>query len=139
MILDALKNLNIRAQIKSQNSLFYNGKKFSGTAFAYKRNKVLHHGTLLLDSDLKKLNKYLNNTDIKIKTKAVKSNSAEVTNLNLPFKSVTNEIIKQYIILFNDVNLEKNEFDDKTIKKYIDLRSSKKWIYCLNFRVRKKN
>ena len=57
MILDALKNLNIRAQIKSQNSLFYNGKKFSGTAFAYKRSKVLHHGTLLLDSDLKKLNK----------------------------------------------------------------------------------
>ena len=130
MILDALKNLNIRAQIKSQNSLFYNGKKFSGTAFAYKRNKVLHHGTLLLDSDLKKLNKYLNNTDIKIKTKAVKSNSAEVTNLNLPFKSVTNEIIKQYSMLFNDVNLEKNEFNDKTIKKYIDLRSSKKWIYA---------
>ena len=54
MILDALKNLNIRAQIKSQNSLFYNGKKFSGTAFAYKRSKVLNHETLLLDSDLKK-------------------------------------------------------------------------------------
>ena len=130
MILDALKNLNIRAQIKSQNSLFYNGKKFSGTAFAYKKNKVLHHGTLLLDSDLKKLNKYLNNGDIKIKTKAVKSNSAEVTNLNLSFKSVTNEIKKQYSILFNDENLEKNEFDDKIIKKYIDLRSSKKWIYA---------
>ena len=129
MILDALKNLNIEAQIKSQNSLFYNGKKFSGTAFAYKKNKVLHHGTLLLDSNLKKLNKYLNNEDIKIKTKAVKSNSAEVTNLNLSFKSVTDEIKKQYSILFNDTNFEKIEFNDKIIKEYIDLRISKNWIY----------
>ena len=32
--------------------------------------------------------------------------------------------------MFNDGNLEKIEFDDKIIKKYIDLRSSKKWIYA---------
>lgn len=54
--------------------------KFSGQAFKQTRNKVLHHGTLLFDSDLNILNEIcMPNT--KVKSKSVDSVVSKVTNL----------------------------------------------------------
>ena len=129
MIISALRDLEIFAEINSKNNLLYNGKKFSGTAFAYRKNKVLHHGTLLLNSNIENLNKYLNYNKINIKTRAVKSNPVEVTNLNLSVEPVIKSIKKQFEIIFNDNRIRNLNFDKNKIKKYYNLNKSNDWIY----------
>tara|TARA_B100000927_G_C16397181_1_gene441835 strand:- start:132 stop:1007 length:876 start_codon:yes stop_codon:yes gene_type:complete len=129
MIISALCDLDVLTEKNSKNNLLYNGKKFSGTAFAYRKNKVLHHGTLLLNSNINNLNKYLNSDKPNITTKAVKSNTVDVINLNLPTEFVIKAIKNQYEIFFNKNIIGKINFDEEKIKKYYNIRSSNDWIY----------
>ena len=129
MIISALCDLDVLTEKNSKNNLLYNGKKFSGTAFAYRKNKVLHHGTLLLNSNINNLNKYLNSDKPNITTKAVKSNTVDVINLNLPTEFVIKAIKNQYEVFFNKNRISKINFDEEKIKKYYNIRSSNDWIY----------
>ena len=129
MIISALCDLDVLTEKNSKNNLLYNGKKFSGTAFAYRKNKVLHHGTLLLNSNINNLNKYLNSDKPNITTKAVKSNTVDVINLNLPTEFVIKAIKNQYEVFFNKNRIGKINFDEEKIKKYYNIRSSNDWIY----------
>jgi len=51
-IIRTLAKLNIEAEFNSRNDLTIAGKKFSGNAQYFKHKRVMHHGTLLFDSDL---------------------------------------------------------------------------------------
>jgi len=42
----------IRATIGKRRDLYVAGKKFSGSAYAFRRDRALHHGTLLVNADL---------------------------------------------------------------------------------------
>ena len=64
-----------------KNSLAVDGLKFSGQAFCFRGQHVLHHGTLLVNSDLDRLNRYLGSEIDGIETKAVASVPSEVMNL----------------------------------------------------------
>jgi lipoate-protein ligase A len=57
------------------------GKKFSGNAMYAKRGRVMHHGTLLFDSDLSVLSNALKVTADKIESKGVQSVRSRVTNI----------------------------------------------------------
>ena len=67
----ALQHVNLYKMGK--NSLAINGKKFSGQAFCFRGQHVLHHGTLLVNSDLDRLNRYLGSEIDGIETKAIAS------------------------------------------------------------------
>ena len=80
-IVNALGQLGIRAEISKRNDLFIAGKKFSGNAMAYHKNRLLFHGTLLFDTDLEILEKALSKPAFQIESKGVKSVKSSVTNI----------------------------------------------------------
>ncbi len=65
-----------------KNSLGVDGKKFSGQAFCYRKDRVLHHGTLLVNANLDRLGRYLGPELDGIETNAVASIPAKVMNLS---------------------------------------------------------
>lgn len=82
VVMRALADLGLSPELRNKNSIFIEGKKISGTAFCHKRDKVAHHGTLLIDADLETLRTSLRPADIDIETHAVASIPSPVANLN---------------------------------------------------------
>lgn len=80
-ILDALHSLGVDAEKSGRNDLVIDGKKFSGNAQYVRRDVVLHHGSLLFDTDLERLVRALNVDDEKIISKGIQSVRARVTNI----------------------------------------------------------
>ena len=80
-VAQALGELGVVAEITGRNDIAIEGKKFSGNA-QYKRNgRVMHHGTIMFDSDLDMVSAALKVTDDKIASKGVKSVRSRVTNV----------------------------------------------------------
>jgi len=54
ILLRALKNLGVQAEVSGRNDLLCRGKKISGSAYkvSLTTNMSLHHGTMLLSLDL---------------------------------------------------------------------------------------
>jgi len=89
LILKTLAGFGITAERLGKNSLAVDNKKFSGQAFCHRRNRTLHHGTLLVNSDLDRLGRYLGPELVGIETKAVSSVPSEVMNLNQVMPDLT--------------------------------------------------
>lgn len=85
-IIEFLKSFELKAEFSGKNNLTINGKKFSGNSAHVHKKRVLHHGTLLFNSNLNVLEKAITPADYKITDKAVKSVRAEVTNLSTLIK-----------------------------------------------------
>lgn len=87
VIINALKTLNVEANISGRNDLEVDGKKISGSAYQLdlgsntRRKKALHHGTLLLDVKFNDLHNYLNPNKKKLESKGVDSVISRVLNL----------------------------------------------------------
>ena len=81
LVLRALKSLGIEAQLGANNGLFVGDRKCSGSAFCYRRQHVLHHGTLLVHTDLDALRRYCAPALPQIETRAIASKPASVLNL----------------------------------------------------------
>lgn len=78
---DALQSIGIDAQITGRNDLEVDGKKVSGNAQRYAGGYLMHHGTLLWDTDVDAMVHALNVADEKFMTKAAKSVRARVGNI----------------------------------------------------------
>ncbi len=81
-IIQYLHSLGLEASMGSKNELRIEGKKISGNAEHVFKNRVMHHGTLLYDSDLTALEKAIQPPLATIDDKAVKSNRSEVANIS---------------------------------------------------------
>ena len=85
-VLKALEALGINAKLSGRNDLLAESEpgvfaKFSGAAETATKTRVLHHGTLLYDSDLNVLTKALRPDPEKLRRKAIASVRSRVTNL----------------------------------------------------------
>ncbi len=80
-ILAVLRSLGVAAEFAGRNDLLIDGRKFSGNAQYVQGGKVLHHGTLLFDSDLTVLGQALAVKPEKYESKGVKSVASRVTNI----------------------------------------------------------
>lgn len=80
-VTEALKKWDLPVAIGNRNSLYINGFKISGNAEHVFRNKVLHHGTLLFNSELSVLEKAIHPPAISYVDKAVKSVRSKVANI----------------------------------------------------------
>lgn len=81
-IIDAINKLGVNVVIGNRNSLYINGMKISGNAEHVYKQKVIHHGTILFNSNLDNLNKAILPIAIQYEDKAVKSIRSNVTNLS---------------------------------------------------------
>ena len=80
-VVRTLEALGVRAQVNGRNDITVDGKKFSGNSQYLKQGRVMHHGTLLFDSDLGVVSEVLRVDEEKFRSKAAKSVRSRVTNL----------------------------------------------------------
>lgn len=80
-IVQVLNEWGIPARNGERNDLLVDFKKISGNACHVFKRRVMHHGTLLYDSNLETLTACLKNDPLKFRDKAVKSVRSEVVNL----------------------------------------------------------
>lgn len=83
-ILYILCKLGLNCNFSGRNDLLLNGLKFSGNAQCSLGNRCLHHGSILFDADLDKMNESLRVCTNKIFSKSIKSVKERVTNIK-PF------------------------------------------------------
>lgn len=81
IIAAALQSIGVPAEVSGRNDLTVHGKKFSGNAQYVREHRVMHHGTILFDSDLSVVEKALNPPPEKIASKGIRSVASRVTNL----------------------------------------------------------
>ena len=80
-VVKALASFGIQAAISGRNDMTIGGAKFSGNAQYRKHNRVMHHGTILYDSDLSVVGNALNVSKDKIASKGLSSVRSRVTNV----------------------------------------------------------
>ena len=98
-ILETLRSFGVPAELSGRNDMIIEGRKFSGNAQYLKNGRVMHHGTLLFDSDLSVMSKALRVDRAKMESKGIQSVESRVTNLKeyLP-PDVTMDVFKQRLI-----------------------------------------
>ena len=80
-VVRALASLGVTAEINGRNDMTIDEKKFSGNAQYCKRGRVMHHGTVLYDSNLSVVGQALVVPKDKIESKGLKSVQSRVTNV----------------------------------------------------------
>ena len=80
-IIEALAALGVKAELSGRNDLECEGKKFSGNAQYTGDGRILHHGTLLFNTDADVMSRVLRVDREKLAYRAVKSHKARVGNL----------------------------------------------------------
>jgi lipoate-protein ligase A len=81
-LVEALKTLGVNAEFNSRNDIAIDGKKFSGNSQYAKRGRILHHGTILFNSNLATIQSALKVKKDKIESKGIKSVKSRVTNIS---------------------------------------------------------
>jgi len=80
-VIDALKEMGVRAEASGRNDILVNGLKISGNAQRMANGKLMHHGTLLYDVNIEDMVQALYVTEDKFISKSVKSVRSRVTNI----------------------------------------------------------
>ncbi|MGE5541474.1 MAG: lipoate--protein ligase, partial [Bacillota bacterium] len=99
----ALRRMGLEVEVSGRNDLTIDGRKFSGNAQYRYRDLVLHHGTILYDSNLDCVQAALNVKPEKIASKGVKSVRGRVTNLidymprPLPILHFRDALLKEFL------------------------------------------
>jgi lipoate-protein ligase A len=138
-VLEVLKELSLPVRLNERNNIVLDDKKISGNAQFTSKQRLLSHGTLLVNTDLNmmdKLIKYQNNDDYQ--SKSTKSVRSKVTNIyNHLNESITVKDISQRIlnkIYGNNIEYFNFNVDDWTeIEKLADKKyKSWQWNYSLS-------
>lgn len=133
---DFLRTMGLASNMNERNNITINGKKVSGNAEHISKNRVLHHGTLLFESDLNFLRNAVKIQHEKYTDSSVPSVPASVCNIRPLLKKdmmisdfvngLKNHIQNVYetsdLILGEE---EINAINKLSIEKYLDV----KWIY----------
>lgn len=81
LMVDALGDLGIQAELSSRNDITVAGRKISGSAQRRSGQKLLHHGTMLVDLNMSVLGRALTGNPDKYRSKGVASHRSRVANL----------------------------------------------------------
>jgi lipoate-protein ligase A len=107
-----LQNLGLNAAFEGKNNITVDGYKVSGNSAHIFKNNVLHHGTLLFNTDLEKLELAISDQSGSYKDKAVNSVRANVANISdfLPEELTLAEFIS--LLRHFIFSYFKNAYDD---------------------------
>lgn len=135
-VVKALASLGANAEITGRNDMTLDGKKFSGNAMYKKKGRVMHHGTLMFDSNLDILTNALKVSKDKIESKGIKSIRSRVTNIK---PHINDDLtVQDFIVALRDFMFSENEMevyeltaeDIKNVDKlYEEVYSKWEWNY----------
>ncbi len=125
-IINALGEAGIKAEFDGRNGLMIDGYKISGCAQHISKNRLLHHGTLLFDSNLNMLNRVLK-TRCEYSHKSIHSVPGKVTNIsnylqgemnmNDFMKLLTLHVQNEYGIMDNSFEIMENSTIHQLMKE----------------------
>lgn len=94
-VIEYLNSLGVKAEFSGRNDITVDGKKISGNAQTVFNGRIMHHGTLLFNTDMSVLGDALKPNKLKIESKGIKSVRARVTNIYdcLPVKTSVEEFL----------------------------------------------
>lgn len=133
-IISALKSIGVDAYQSGRNDLLIDGRKFSGNAQYIRGNLILHHGSLLFNTNIDNLVKALNVADEKIISKGIKSVRQRVTNISeyIEHEMTSNEF-KDLMLEFLLKDMQKYTLTSGDIKKINQIKESKFESWDWNF------
>ncbi len=121
VIRQACKLAGIQVERSGRNDLLAQGRKFSGNAFYKGKVNAYHHGTLLIRSEMEKLQRYLTPPKAKLQSKGVSSVRSRVVNLSELSSELSCEQMKIYMgqafETVYGVTAEKIYLDDSALQK----------------------
>lgn len=135
-LVDALKTLGVKAEFNSRNDIAIDGKKFSGNSQYAKRGRILHHGTILFNSNLATIQSALKVKKDKIESKGIKSVKSRVTNIaDYLNEGYTLDDFKTALLkaMFENDNLEKVTLLDEEIQAIEQLKAEKYATWDWNY------
>ena len=135
-VVRALAAIGITAQINGRNDMTIAGKKFSGNSQYVKNGRVMHHGTILFDSDLEVVGQALQVDPEKIRAKGIQSVRSRVTNVSehlpspIPLAQFRKHLLEQILA---ETPGEEYVFSPEEIAKIEALRAARydtwEWNY----------
>ena len=87
-VIEYLNSLGVKAEFSGRNDITVDGKKISGTAHTVSGGRIMHHGTLLFNTDMDALAGALKPNKLKTESKGIKSVRARVGNISEYLPSV---------------------------------------------------
>ncbi|MGI6404780.1 MAG: lipoate--protein ligase [Oscillospiraceae bacterium] len=131
----ALREMGIPAELQGRNDLAIQGQKISGTAQRLEKGRMLHHGTLLFDSDLQMLQKVLRVDHAKFQSKGASSVRSRVTNIKpfLPETVSLSDFWQQLLDVFGREGLEKRSLGEDDLARIRQLRDEKYRTWDWNY------
>lgn len=132
MVVRALATFGITAEKTGKSNLSVGERKVSGNAFCFRRGRALHHGTLLLHTDLARLNRYLGSMLQGIETHAIASVPAHVENLNIAVSEVSAALIDSFGRTYGNggmVRWDECDLEQQTLDRLLSRHSSRDWLY----------
>ncbi|KAF5077735.1 Lipoate-protein ligase LplJ [anaerobic digester metagenome] len=147
-VISFLNSLGVEATKRNACDIVIGDEKISGNAQTIRKNRVLHHGTLLFDSNLNMLQKTLKPVVGEFESRAIKSVRSSVTNIkdHLDDKTIDFQSFKELFIS----NLFEENIREYTLSKTelaqiheIEKNKYKSWEwnfgFSSNFTYKKKN
>jgi len=125
-IIGYLKTLGVNAEFSGRNDVVIDGKKISGNAQCVYKNIIMHHGTLLFDTDKEALQNALKPHKFKVESKGIKSIRARVTNISEHLATpLTVEEFMGGLSLYLSDGAEEYTFTEEDIKAINELVKTK--------------
>ena len=121
-VIDALRELGVRADFNGRNDLTIDNRKFSGNAQYRLGGGIVHHGSLLFDTDIEQMVASTTVDDYKILSKSIKSVRDRVTNISehlpAPMDAETfKECMVRHIMNGSDAQYRLTPEDDARIRE----------------------
>lgn len=127
-VIAALHSLGVNAVFSSRNDITVDGRKVSGNAQYLTSTRVLHHGTLLINTDFSVLEQALKVNPDKIASKGIKSVRSRVANLCEFFtEPLSVDELKQHLLhyIFNREPIQTYTLSEKEQESVCQLSKEK--------------
>ena len=132
----ALGRMGVKAEVTGRNDIAIDGRKFSGNAQYVRDERVMHHGTILFDSDLSVVSQALAPSAEKLSAKGVASVRSRVTNVK-PYLSpgVTLADFKEQLVaaMFEGTDMQPYQFTPEDLQAAQRLRESRYATWAWNY------
>ena len=135
-VVKALAKLGVTAEITGRNDITIEGQKFSGNAQYVRQGRIMHHGTIMFDSNLGVVAQALNVPQDKIESKGIKSVRSRVTNVKPYVKGDLGirefwAALKQYMV--EERSLEQHTFTPAELERVEAIRAERYGTWDWNF------
>lgn len=137
LVLNALKHLDVDAYATERGDIKLSDgtdRKISGSAFKQKKDQAFHHGTMLIDSNLEKLNLYISSNKQDLQTKSIASVRSKVANISeinasIDIEKLHHALIDQFKIDSGSIELKMISNNDitKEMNEYVEVLKSHAW------------